>query len=182
MVSTEFTDQVEYLAFKDKLRTTLIYVAIAFGIGFVLAFKDGIGTAFFIGFVFAGFPVPWRLLPYNVTGFGFLLKVTLCIMFGLIATPIVLGYYIYQMKTYEKRLQQMPYQQMPNGEANAQYADPNVYQNDQQMQYQSQESADVLFSLVSEGTLDPAVAAQKLGLTIEELVSAMAQRGYYYVG
>lgn len=53
MVSTEFTDQVEYLAFKDKLRTTLIYVAIAFGIGFVLAFKDGIGAAFFIGVAFA---------------------------------------------------------------------------------------------------------------------------------
>ena len=71
---------------------------------------------------------------------------------------------------------------MSNGEPNTQYTDQNMYQNDQQMQYQSQESADVLFSLVSEGTLDPGVAAQKLGMTIEELVSAMAQRGYYYVG
>lgn len=180
MVSTEFMDQVEYLEFKDKLRTTLIYVAIAFGIGFVLAFKDGIGAAFFIGFVFAGFPVPWRLLPYNVTGFGFLLKITLCILFGLIATPIVLGYYVYQMKTYEKRLKQMPYQQMPNGEPNGQYVDPNMYQNNQQVQYQSPESAEVLFSLVSEGTLSPLVAAQKLGMTVEELANTMAQNGYYF--
>lgn len=84
------------------------------------------------------------------------------------------------MKTYEKRLKQMPYQQMPNGEPNGQYVDPNMYQNNQQVQYQSPESAEVLFSLVSEGTLSPLVAAQKLGMTVEELANTMAQNGYYF--
>lgn len=174
MFSTEFTDQVEYLEFKEKLRTTLIYVAIAFGIGFVLAFKDGIGAAFFIGFVFAGFPVPWRLMPYHITWFGFLLKVTLCILFGLIITPIILGYYIYQMKRYEKRAQQMSYQQT-NQQVPPEEDAPYMHEVPQQ----SAEQMEMLYVLVEEGSLSVETAAQKAGMSAEGFVHQMVSHFHY---
>jgi hypothetical protein len=104
MNQTKFISEVEYLKFKDGLRSIIIKIIIGFVIGMVLGFATNMGASSIIfGILLAGMPYAWSVIPVFAFGWiSILIKLCAAVFLGWIITPIAFIYNLIQMKRYEK--------------------------------------------------------------------------------
>lgn len=109
MKETKFISEVEYVRFKDKLRSGIIMIIVGLVIGVVLGIwlGGGIGVAVMMGIMCAGMPYAWSVIPVIAIGWlSIIIKFVVAVFLGWIVTPIALVYNFIQMKRYEKAVQE----------------------------------------------------------------------------
>lgn len=109
MKETKFISEVEYVRFKDKLRSGIIMIIVGLVIGFVLGIWSSgeTGIAIMMGIMCAGMPYAWSVIPVTAIGWlSIIIKFFVAVFLGWIVTPIALIYNFIQMKRYEKALRE----------------------------------------------------------------------------
>lgn len=108
MKETKYISEVEYLTFKQDLRSVLIKTIVGFLIGVFIAFSVEDCTLIErIAYIpiFACFPYAWTAMPFYAGGLiSLFFKFVLCFAFGWLITPVVLLYNFIQMKRYENHV------------------------------------------------------------------------------
>lgn len=108
-METKLISEIEYLKFKNGLRSIIISIIAGFVIGAVIGWfaMDGNAVGIIVlGMMFAGMPYGWKSIP--VFAFGWItiiIKFIAAVCLGWIITPVSLVYHFIQMKRYEKAVQ-----------------------------------------------------------------------------
>lgn len=109
-METKFISESEYLKFKNQLRTALGAAVIGFLIGVVSGIMNemGFGEIILLGLGMACVPYAWmNLASFKIIGcLSFVFKLVVSLYLGWIITPVALAYNLYQMKRYEKAVEQ----------------------------------------------------------------------------
>lgn len=109
-METKYISESEYLKFKNQLRTALGATVIGFIIGVVSGIMNEMkfGEIILLGLGMACVPYAWmNLSSFKIIGcLSFVFKLVVALYLGWIITPVALIYNLYQMKRYEKAVEQ----------------------------------------------------------------------------